>query len=140
MVGVLVAGQARGEHYPRPDPPDDRGQGQDMGRLGLEPRVPVELDILERRPEQGRGPTGLPGPHGRGAVRRRFAPRADDQVRGATRQGLARDDPAARELDVVGVRAEGEQGRRAGGPGPGLRACLRSRLHRIGRWHPCSRK
>ena len=47
MVGVLVLDQTRREDDARPDPAQERGQLERMGRLGLEPAgaVPVVVDL-----------------------------------------------------------------------------------------------
>ena len=68
--------------------------------------IAVEFEELERRTEQRRTPLGLERPPGGSAMRRRLAPRADDQVRRPACASLQRDDTAAAELDVVGVGAE----------------------------------
>ena len=111
MVRVLVLDEARRQHDGRPDPPEDARQLDRVGGADFQMGIAVEFEELERRTEQRGGPLGLERPLGGRAVRRRLAARADDQVRRPAGAGLPRDDAAAAEFDVVGVRAEGQQRR-----------------------------
>ena len=72
--------------------------------------VAVEPEELDRRAEDFRGPLRLGGAPGRRAVGAGLAARANDQVHRPARAGFAGDQAAAAELDVVGVRAKGEEG------------------------------
>jgi hypothetical protein len=74
-------------------------------------RVTVELEELEGGAEDLGGGLGLAGAEGRGAVGAGLAAGADDEVDGPSGAGLARDDAAGAELEVVGVRTESEEGR-----------------------------
>ena len=133
MVGVLVLDKGRREHDPGAHPPDDGGERDRVRRLRVELGVAVELDELDRRPELPRGLPRLGGALRGGAVRRGLAAGADDQVGRPARPGLLRDDAAAAELDVVGMGAERQEGRK-------FRKGLHSRLHRSGRWCLGSRR
>ncbi len=126
MVGVLVLDEAGGQHDPRPHPTDHAREPDRVGGADFQMGVAVELDELERRAEDGGGLLGLERPTLGGAVRPGLAPRADDQVRRPAASGLGDDDPAASELDVVGMGAECQERRafRWGG---------RHRLHRTDR-------
>ena len=110
-------------------PADHAGQADRVRGLLLEVGVAVELDELQRTRRAARAPAWHSSQSLlRRAVGGRLAARADDQVRPARPARVSqRDDAAAAELDVVGMRAEGQQRRR-------LRRGCRRRLHRSGRW------
>ena len=70
--------------------------------------VSVEFDELDRRAEERRGSPRFCDALLRLAVRRRFAARAHDEMRRPPGKRLLRDHPAATELDVVRMCAEGQ--------------------------------
>ena len=111
MIRVLVLDDGRRQHDGRPDPPEHARQPDRVRDADFQVGIAVELEELERRTEQRGAPLGLERPLGGRAVRRRLAPRADDQVRRPAGAGLQRDDAAAAELDVVGVGAERQERR-----------------------------
>ena len=74
-----------------------------------EVRVAAEIDELDGGAEDRSGFFSLLRAFGGRAVCAGFAARADDEMGGVAGLGFARDDAAATELDVVGVRAEGEK-------------------------------
>ena len=72
-------------------------------------RIAVEFDEFDRRAQERRRLFGLGGSLRRRAVGRRFAARTDDEVSLPAGPRFLRDDAAAAEFDVVGVRAKGQQ-------------------------------
>ena len=127
VVGVLVLDRGGRQHDGRPQPPDHAGEPDRVGGLGFQAGVTVELDQLQRRAQNRRRVPALQGALLGGAMGGRLAARADDHVDRAAGADLQGDDAAAAELDVVGMGAEGHQGRR-------LSSGVRHRLHRPARW------
>ncbi|MGC4081631.1 MAG: hypothetical protein QM736_05835 [Vicinamibacterales bacterium] len=110
MVRVLVGFGRRSEDDAGADGADDRGEFECVGVAELEVRVAVELDELDLRAEELGGSFGFLRAFGGRAVGASLAARADGEVRRATGLRLARDDATGAELDVVGMRAEGQKG------------------------------
>ena len=96
-----------------------------VSNADLKADVAVEFDKLHRRAEQCRRFFRLGDPLRGRAMAGRFAARADNKVRRAAGADLPRDNAAAPELDVVGMRAKGQQRR-------GFTKGFRCRLHRNG--------
>ena len=126
MIGVLVLDEARGEDDARPHAAQHASQRDGVSRPDLEVGVSIELDEFDRGAEQRGGSLRFSDPLLGPAVRRRLAARAHDKVRRTPGASLERDHSAAAELDVIGMRPEGEHRRR-------IRRGVRRRLHRTDR-------
>jgi len=83
-----------------------RGGLKGVGGANFQMRIPVQFDKLNRRAKERGGFFCLGHALRRRAMSPGFAARANDKMRRATSAGFFRDDAAAPELDVVGMRAE----------------------------------
>ena len=108
MIRMLVFDQARREHDTRPHTADDARQLDCVGSPNFKVRITVQFDKLNRCPEERGGFSRLGNPLSGRAVGCGFAVRANDKVRLAASTGFFRNDPAAPEFDIVGMRAEGQ--------------------------------
>ena len=86
-----------------------------MSRANFQMCVAIKFEKFNRGPEQRGGFFCLGGPLFRCAVGAGFATRANDEMRFAPGLGFARDNAAAAEFDVVGMRAKGQQRRASSG-------------------------
>src|SRR3954447_23070132 len=107
MIRMLVLGGARGENDARPHPAQNAGQRNGMGRPDFEVGVSIEFDEFDRRAEERRSSPRFSHALLGLAVRTRFAARAPDKIRGTPNKHLLPDPPAATELDVIWMCAEG---------------------------------
>ena len=114
MIRVLVLHRSGREHDLRAHAADDRGELQGRRHARLEMRVAAEVGELDRRAQQFRRRPRLPGALRGRSVGRGLPPGAHHKEGGAARPGLAGNDPAAPELDVVGMSAKRQKGFRAG--------------------------
>ena len=127
MVRVLVLDEARRQDDRRPDPPEHARQPDRVRGADFQVRIAVQLDEFERRAEQRGSPLGLGVPLGGRAVRRRLAPRADNQVRrpaGAVSSATTPPQPNSMSSGWAPKARSGAAFRRV----------VRCRLHRPGRW------
>src|SRR6476660_7694943 len=108
MIRMLVLDDAWDKNYARPDPAQNPGQRDGMGRPDFEVGVSVELDELDSRAEKRCGFPRFYDALLRLAMRRRFAARAHDQMRRPPGKRFLHDHPAATELDVIRMCAEGQ--------------------------------
>ena len=106
---MLILPERGGEDETRLHPADDRGELEGVGGLEFELGVAVERDELDRGAEQLGGAFRLGGALRGCAVGAGLAAGADDQVHVPAGAGFLRDDAADAELEVVWVRAEGEE-------------------------------
>ncbi len=133
MIRMLILDEARGENDARPHPAQNAGQRDGMGRPDFEVGVSIELDELDRRAEERRGSPRFSDALLGLAVRRRFAARAHDEMRRTPGKRLLHDHPAATELDVIRMCAEGQHRQ-------SVRGVARCRLHLIVRSRPGGQK
>src|SRR4051794_36464724 len=111
MIRMLVLGEARGENDARPHPAQNAGQRNGMGRPDFEMGVSIEFDEFDRRAEERCGSPRFSHALLGLAVRPRSAARAHDKMRRPPSKRLLRDPPAATELDVIWMCAEGQHSR-----------------------------
>ena len=78
---MLVPGQARRQHDAGTHPPNDARQFDRVSGTGFEMGIAIQLNKLNRRAEEGGGFFRLRRSLLRRAVRRRFAARANDEMR-----------------------------------------------------------
>ena len=126
MIRMLVLDQAGCEHDAGLHPAQDARQPDGVRGFDFEMGVAVQFDEFDRRAQQGCGLLRFGHTLRRRAVGTGFTAGTDDQVDRASKEAFLRDDPAAAELDVVGVRSKDEERR-------GVRRECRCRLHRNGR-------
>ena len=133
MIRMLVLGGARGENDARPHPAQNAGQRDGMGRPDFEVGVSIEFNEFDRRAEECRGSPRFSYALLGLAMRSRFAARAHDEMRRTPYKRLLRDHPAATELDVIWMCAEGQHSQ-------GVRGGAQYRLHPIVRSRPGGQK
>ena len=105
---MLVFNQARRKHDSRLCTADDACQFDCVGGANFKMRISVQFHKLNRCAEERGGIFCLGNALRRRAVSPCFTVRANDKMRRATGMGFFRNDTAASKLNVVGMRAEGQ--------------------------------
>ena len=109
MVGMLVFNQTWREHDTRTNTTNHFRQPDGVRGANFQMRVAVQFEKFDRGAEQRGGFFRFGSPLFWSSVRAGFAARTHDKMGLAAGQGFPRDDPAAAEFDVVGMRAKRQQ-------------------------------
>jgi len=133
VVRVLVFLQTGRQYDTRTHPPQNARQFDGVSDADLKAGVPVEYQEFHGRAEESGGLFCFGDSLGGRAMRARFAARTDDKMGDAASAGFTRHHAAASELDIIGMRAKGQQWRM-------LRRGFRCTLHRDGQLYHASRK
>lgn len=111
MIGMLIFTQARRQHDAWTHTADDARQFNCVGSANFKVCVSVQFDKLNRCTKKCGGFSRLGNPLLGCAEGCGFTARTNDKVRRAAGMGFFCNDAAASELDIVGMRAKGQQWR-----------------------------
>jgi len=109
MIRVLVFNDTGSKDNSRPHSPHDSSKLDRVDRFDFQVSIAIELYPFQRSPKQSGGPLRFGNSLFRRSMRAGFALRTNDKMCRASQMNLLGHDSSAREFDVVGVRAKGEQ-------------------------------